>query len=837
MSDIWPASIFQARGHRKPGWLLSLLAGGIAFTLYRITAFPGIGGRFHPIDPQLHQHYGLVVGPFNSPWHPLYYSLTWLLQWLPLQLSFPERVTLFSAVFGAASVALAYGVAREITNRKLPAFVAALAYAASYSQWVQSTEAEVYTLQLTLTFSVVLLLLKWKRIQQPYLLWAAIFMYFLSFGVTLSMILLFPALVYFVASINIRQIWKPGTLLIIVISGLVAAAQYVPCFFHAFQAEPLAWGRNRPVDLASYLYVVSGDIFHGTFFAFTPRELFLDRLPLLCWYWHREYLLPGAVAFLLGLVDLFRRQRGMLLFLVIGFLSIFVFCANYGVDDIEVFLFPSAVFTVPIMAAGVAVLGRPFPERFGAPVVAVYCLLWFGGLLALTFPSFKLYEQPDQPLRRFVSDLEPDALLVNTNYSCGLTMKLRALLFTEPGLIGRTATYLEAGPDLGSRRRFLADPEAVVPQALLRNAPAYVLAENKGSVSVCQPRPIGTTLDYLIGEMQEGDRLVLAWSGDLKENTEPPLFRNSNSLVRNTLREVGLSGGSGESRYYLGIGCKGSSCQAQETDVNYTNFSLRLDQSLSVPGRWKIPLAVEFNDLERGAETAINLRINGADVLAFARRPISVGFPRSRSGPRFTKTQVADTELPAGSVAVVIDGGSGEIRSLVRAPRPSYELPVFEQIAEYCRVVPRNFDSGGTLALGSAEARLYLGSGFDLDSVDYGRPVVYSTGRRSHVYIPMTVPKSRYRLKVEASLAAGDEQMVVELAVNDQGVYRSSLRDDTLQDIVIDLPAGCMKSGVNHISFHYSRTASYFDLSRGIVKETGQRAVRLYSLSFVPIPE
>jgi hypothetical protein len=817
--------------------LLSLLAAGIAFTLYRLTAFPGIGGRFHPIDPQLHQHYGLVVGPFNSPWHPLYYSLTWLLQWLPLQLSFPERVTLLSAVFGAASVTLAYGVAREMTERKLPAFVAALAYAASFSQWVQSTEAEVYSLQMTLSFSVVLLLLTWKRIQQPHLLWAAIFLYFLSFGVTLSMIVLLPALLFFVASTNIRQIWKPGTLLVIVLSGLVAAAQYVPCYFYAFQAEPLAWGRNRPADLASYLYVVSGDIFHGTFFAFTPSELLLDRLPLLCWYWHREYLLPGAAALFLGLVDLFRRQRVSFLFLVVGFLSVFVFCANYGVDDIEVFLLLSSVFTVPIMAAGVAAVGRHFPERFGVIVVAAYGLLWFSGSLALTFPSFKLYEQPDQPLRRFMSDLEPDALLVNTNYSSGLTMKLRALLFTEPGLIGRKATYLEAGPDLGSRRRILADPDAVVPRALLRSAPAYVLAENKGSDSVCQTRPIGTTLDYLIAEMQKGDRLVLAWSGDLKENTEPPLFRNSNGLARNTLREVGLSGGSGASRYYLGIGCKGSSCQAQETEVNYTNFSLRLNQALSVSGGRKSSLTVEFNDLERGAETAINLRINGADVLAFARRPLSIGFPRSRPGPRFTQTQVADTQLPTGSVAVVIDGGSGEIRTLARAPRPSYELPVFEQLAEYCRVVPRNFDTGGTLALGSAEARLYLGSGFDLDSVDYGRPVVYSTGPRSHVYIPMTVPKSRYRLKVEASLAAGDEQMVMELAVNDQGVYRSSLRDNMLQDIVIDLPAGCMKSGVNHISFHYSRTASYFDLSRGIVKETGQRAVRLYSLSLVPLPE
>ncbi len=817
--------------------LLSLLAGGIAFTLYRLTSFPGIGGRFHPIDPQLHQHYGLVVGPFNSPWHPLYYSLTWLLQWLPLQLSFPERVTFFSAVFGAASVALSYRVAREVTDGKLPAFVAALAYAASYSQWIQSTEAEVYTLQMTLTFTVVLLLLKWKRLQQPHLLWVAIFLYFLSFGVTLSMILLLPAFLFLIASINVRHLWKPGTLLIVVLSGLFAAAQYVPCYFHAFQAEPLAWGRNKPTDLAAYLYAVSGDVFHGAFFAFTPGELLLDRLPLICWYWYREFLLPGAAAFLLGLTDLFRRQRVLFLFLLIGFLSIFVFCANYGVDDIEVFFLLSAVFTVPVMAAGVAALGRHFPARYGAPVVAAYCLLWFGGSLALTFPSFKLYEQPDQSLRRFVSDLEPGALLVNTHFSWGLTMKLRALLFTEPGLIDKKATYLEAGPDLGSRKRFLADPDVVIPRALLQNAPAYVLADVESNASACQSRPVGITLDYLIGEMQEGDRLILAWSGNIDEKVGSQPFRKLNSLVRNTLREIGLTGGSEESRYYLGIGCKGASCQAQEMDVPYTNFTLRLDHALSVAGNPNLSLTVEFNDQERGAEPAINLRINGADVLAFTRRPISIGFPRSRPGPRFTKTVVADTLLPTGSVAVLIDGRSGEIRSLVRAPRPSYEPPVFEQTAAYCKVVQRNFDAGGTLVLGSADARLYLGSGFDLDSVDDGRPVVYSTGPRSHIYVPMTVPKSRYQLKVEARLATGDGQMVMDMAVNDQEVYRSSLRHNSLQDIVVDLPAGLMKSGVNHLSFHYSKTISYFDLSKGIIKETGQRAVRLHSLSLVPIPE
>ncbi len=830
--------------------LLPLIAGGAAFLLYRSTAFPGVGGRFHPIDPQLHQHYGLVVGPFNSPWHPLYYSLTWLLQWLPSHLSFPERVTFFSSVFGAASVALAYLVAYHVTDRQLPSLAAALAYAASYSPWIQSTEAEVYTLQMTLSFLVILLLLAWARDQKPYLLWAAIFVYFQCYGVTLSMVLLLPALLYFVAATNFRQILKPGTLLVTFVSGVVAALQYAPCYFRAFQAEPLAWGRNRPADLASYLSAVTGDIFHGAFFAYSLSELLLDRVPLLWWYWHREFFLAGAVALVVGLVALHRRQPKVFVFLVVGFASVFAFCANYGVDDIEVFFLLSAVFSVPIMAEGVAAIGRRFPGRIGTTVVLLICLVWVGGSIALTLPSFKLQVQPDQSLRRFISGLEPDAVLVNTNYSWGLTMKLRALLFTEPGLAGRKAKYLEAGPDLGDRRRFLADPDVVVPAALLRKAPVYVLADYENNVVTGEVHPVGITLNELVGEMREGDRLVVAWSGNLSEQLESPPFRTIDDQTRTVLRQIGLSGGSGEDRFYLGIGCKDSSCRSQETGIVYTPFSLRLNHVLSIPGRREIPLVVDFSGQERdfssdadftvhkrGNATAIALNINGEDALAFARRPISVGFPKSRPGPEYARTIVSDTALPQGSVAALIDGRTGRVRSLVRALSASHDPPVFEKTAEYCRVVPKSFDAGGTIVFGVAEARPYLGSGFDLDTVYHGTPVVHSTGPRSHIYIPMTNPGSRYRLQLEARLAAGDERMIMDMAVNDREVYRSSLKQNTLHTIVVDLPAGLMKSGINHIAIHYSRTVSYFDLNKGLVKDTAQRAVRLHSLSIAPIAE
>jgi hypothetical protein len=98
--------------------------------------------------------------------YPLYTLLGKLFTLAPWQ-NVAWRVNLLSAVAGALTVALIYLVVRQLTRRRLPALLAAVALAASPLFWSQSVIAEVYTLNSAFVAALLLLALHWAR--QPLL--------------------------------------------------------------------------------------------------------------------------------------------------------------------------------------------------------------------------------------------------------------------------------------------------------------------------------------------------------------------------------------------------------------------------------------------------------------------------------------------------------------------------------------------------------------------------------------------------------------------------------------------------------------------------------------------
>lgn len=72
-------------------------------------------------------------------------------------------VNLLSAVAGALTIALVYAVARELTRRRLPALLGAVALAVSPVFWSQAIIAEVYTLTSAFVAMLLWLALRWAR--------------------------------------------------------------------------------------------------------------------------------------------------------------------------------------------------------------------------------------------------------------------------------------------------------------------------------------------------------------------------------------------------------------------------------------------------------------------------------------------------------------------------------------------------------------------------------------------------------------------------------------------------------------------------------------------------
>jgi len=105
----------------------------------------------------------ILASYFNGIAHPPGYPVFTLIGHLFSQLPFGSvawRVHLVSALFGALTCAVLWGIVRSLVPSRAIATAAALAYGFSEAFWSQAIIAEVYTLNTFVTFLLVLLLLR-----------------------------------------------------------------------------------------------------------------------------------------------------------------------------------------------------------------------------------------------------------------------------------------------------------------------------------------------------------------------------------------------------------------------------------------------------------------------------------------------------------------------------------------------------------------------------------------------------------------------------------------------------------------------------------------------------
>lgn len=103
---------------------------------------------------------GLAIA--HQTGYPLYTLLGKLFS-LAVPANVAWAVNLLSAVAGALTVGLVYLVGRQLTRRRLPALLGAVALAASPVFWSQAVIAEVYTLNSAFVAAMLWLALRWAR--------------------------------------------------------------------------------------------------------------------------------------------------------------------------------------------------------------------------------------------------------------------------------------------------------------------------------------------------------------------------------------------------------------------------------------------------------------------------------------------------------------------------------------------------------------------------------------------------------------------------------------------------------------------------------------------------
>jgi hypothetical protein len=342
-----------------------------ALALYIATLLPGLGigdtAEFQRVVPLLE-----LAHPTG---YPLYTLTGWLWTHLLPGGSAAWRLNLFSAVAGAAAIAVLYHCARALGQPRVVAAAAALALATAPTFWSQATIAEVYALAALLQALLVLALLRWRAQRWPF--WAIGLALGLGLAHHRTIVLMLPGALLFIALSRRPRPAELGQALAVTL-GCCLLYLYVP--LHA-----PAW-LNRWEVLRDYLSAGSVAADWLSFRQLQADGLArpLDLLRRVIW---PELGVLGTLLGLLGALWLPWRDRAAGALLLASYATTLCFCSAYYVPDIQVFLIPLHLIAALLLGVGTTQLVERLPRRAvsaaGALLLALPALLLYHNLPAI----------------------------------------------------------------------------------------------------------------------------------------------------------------------------------------------------------------------------------------------------------------------------------------------------------------------------------------------------------------------------------------------------------------------------------------------------------------------
>lgn len=322
--------------------LAALLAAGAGLIVYALTCAPGVlwqdGATF-----QGRVYYGDYTGELGLALaHPLYIFLARMFSFLPLG-SFAHRVNLFSAVCGAATLAVALDLFTSITRDRRAAICATIMLAVSHTFWTHSVIAEVYTLYGLFAFVEIWLLERFMRTARPAWLFAAAAVNGLSVSNHLLALLHLPAYALLITWLlrQRRLRWSQ-------VGGVVAA--------FVLGASPY-WGMvvNQVRTGASAAEALRSALFGNAQFqdkVLNTRIDWLRQLLRAIEYFVLNFPTPLALMSVIGARSIWRKPEWRWIAIVAAglFCVNFVFAFRYRVPDQYVFFF-TGYLVIPIFTA------------------------------------------------------------------------------------------------------------------------------------------------------------------------------------------------------------------------------------------------------------------------------------------------------------------------------------------------------------------------------------------------------------------------------------------------------------------------------------------------------
>jgi PAS domain-containing protein len=273
--------------------------------------------------------------------HPLFMVVAHGFAGLPLGGNPAWRVNLVSAVFGALTVALLFGLVSELAGGPWWGLLGAGAALTMWNLWWSSTEAEVYTLNAAFLVGILWAMLRASRSGDRRYLVLALFLHGLGLVNHQMLVLLLPGMLL-LALLTWRGRWRE------LLDWRLAAAWLTG--FSLYLALVVRELFHRPAP--EVLSLITGGEFSG-------RMLQSGGLAELVEYGIRFVAVMLASLDLLyvllalyGIRQLFRDERRYAWFLAVDWLVMTFFFVNYRVPDRFFFYLPSFLVAIPFTVAG-----------------------------------------------------------------------------------------------------------------------------------------------------------------------------------------------------------------------------------------------------------------------------------------------------------------------------------------------------------------------------------------------------------------------------------------------------------------------------------------------------
>lgn len=363
MGNSQRGQIARTLHNSAAGWLAAIAAALYSLYNYYPTVQPGVGPFLDSVEFQTTI---ATFGISHPPGHPLYILLGKLFSAIPFASiglygahgdNLAWRLNLMNAVIAALTVMLVVRLVYRLTGNSGVGLLSGLLLGGAVRFWFQATYSELYILFNLLMVMTFLLLVTWQQTRHRRYYYWSVLIFSLAFTVQVPTMVLIPAWVWFVWTVDRSVLLRPKSLIYTILLILFAASFYLLVPLRAFINGPAAFCNYCPTDWSELLDFLSGARWRQLGLAFGVQpQYYLQRwadtgYQLSLSIWPSGIILGG-----IGLWHLLRtrwRVGGMFL---LALLSEWFFVVSYDIVDWADFMSPVIVIFAPLIGVGLWVV-------------------------------------------------------------------------------------------------------------------------------------------------------------------------------------------------------------------------------------------------------------------------------------------------------------------------------------------------------------------------------------------------------------------------------------------------------------------------------------------------